>query len=308
MILVTGGAGFIGSNLAEELLKQGHEVRVLDNFESGIESNLEGLQVELVRGDIRNLDTVKKVFEDVEQVYHQAALGSVPRSIEDPLSSTKVNIIGTLNILQAAQNSGVEKIVYASSSSVYAGVEELPKIETMIPIPTSVYGASKIANEHYFRIFHDIHGIKSIGLRYFNVFGPKQDPKSEYAAVIPKFIRMIMNDEQPTVFGDGKQTRDFTFVKDVVKANILAMKSSVINGQAYNIAGGKQIELNSIIQMINEALGKSIEPQYLDPRPGDPKDSLADITKVRKDLGFELDYDFEHGLKMTIGWIKDESQ
>jgi UDP-glucose 4-epimerase len=304
MILVTGGAGFIGSNLVEEILNQGHGVRVFDNFESGFESNLEGLNAEIVRGDLRDLDAVKNALRDVTHIYHQAALGSVPRSIDDPLSSTEVNIIGTLNILRAAQNSGVEKIVYASSSSVYAGVEELPKVETMIPIPTSIYGASKIANEHYFKIFHDIHGIRSVGMRYFNVFGPKQNPNSEYAAVIPKFIKMMMNDEKPTVFGDGEQTRDFTFVKDVVKANLLGMKTTKDDGTAYNVAGGKQISINSIIQMINEALAKSIDPQYLDPRVGDPKDSLADISRARNDLGFEPDYSFEDGMKLTVEWLK----
>jgi UDP-glucose 4-epimerase len=229
----------------------------------------------------------------------------VPRSIDDPLSSTEVNITGTLNILMAARDSGIEKIVYASSSSIYAGIEELPKKEDMMPVPTSVYGATKIANEHYFRIFHNIHGIKSVGLRYFNVFGPKQRPDSEYAAVIPKFVKLMMDAQRPTIFGDGEQTRDFTFVKDVAKANLLAMKSSVSDGRAYNIAGGKQISLNSITELINHQLGKSIKPNYSEARAGDPKHSLADISLARKDLGYENSYDFEEGLRITIDWYRN---
>jgi nucleoside-diphosphate-sugar epimerase len=305
MILVTGGAGFIGSNLAEELLKQGHHVRILDNFDTGNMDNLKGLDVELVRGDIRDMGTVRKALDGVEQVYHQAALGSVPRSIMDPLSTTEVNVTGTLNILTAARDSSVEKIVYASSSSVYAGVESLPKREKMKLVPTSIYGATKITNELYFKVFHEIHGMKSVGMRYFNVFGPKQRPDSEYAAAIPKFIKLIMNDEAPVVFGDGEQTRDFTFVKDVVKANILAMKAAKSDGSAYNVAGGKQISLNSVIEMINGALGKKIEPKYAATRPGDPKHSLADISKATHDLGFRPDYDFDDGLKITVDWFRN---
>jgi UDP-glucose 4-epimerase len=305
MILITGGAGFIGSNLAEELLKQGYDVRVLDNFDTGTMENLKDLHVDVVKGDIRDSEMVKKALDGVEQIYHQAALGSVPRSIRDPLSTTEVNITGTLNILSAARDSGVEKIVYASSSSVYAGVEELPKREKMRLVPTSIYGATKIANELYFKVFHEIHGMKSVGLRYFNVFGPKQSPDSEYAAAIPKFIKMIMNDERPVVFGDGEQTRDFTFVKDVVKANLLAMKATKSDGSAYNVAGGKQISLNSVIEMINEALGKRIEPKYTAPRPGDPKHSLADITKATRNLGFKPEYDFSDGLRMTVDWFRN---
>ncbi len=303
MILVTGGAGFIGSNLVEELLKQGYNVRVIDNMDTGKESNLEGLNIDFVRCDIRDFDAVKNAMKDVEQIYHQAALGSVPRSIKDPLSSTEVNIIGTLNVIKAAQESGVEKIVYASSSSVYAGVDELPKREDMKLIPTSIYGATKIANEHYFKVFYNIYGLKSVGLRYFNVFGPKQNPESEYAAVIPKFIRMIINNERPTIYGDGEQTRDFTFVKDVVNANILAMNSARCDGFAYNIAGGKQISINSLVRMINEIMGKDIEAEYFEPRPGDPKHSLADISRAKEDLGFEPKYSFEDGLKLTIKWM-----
>ena len=304
MILVTGGAGFIGSNLVEELLKLGHEVRVIDNLDTGKQENLDGLNVDFVKGDIRDLETVKSCMKDVEQVYHQAALGSVPRSIDDPLSSTEVNIIGTLNVLMAARDSGVEKIVYASSSSAYAGVEELPKREDMTPVPTSIYGATKIANEYYFQVFSGIHGLKSVGLRYFNVFGPKQSPDSEYAAVIPKFIRLIMSDQRPTIFGDGEHTRDFTFVKDVARSNILAMGSDAGNGSAYNIAGGKQVSLNSLVHMINQHLGKSLEPVYAEPRAGDPKHSLADVSRAEKDLDFRTEYEFEEALGITIDWYR----
>ena len=304
MILVTGGAGFIGSNLVEELLKQGSDVRVIDNFDTGQERNLGDLSAEVVRGDITDPDTVKRALEDVNQVYHQAAIGSVPRSIKDPATSTKVNVLGTLNVLTAARDSGVEKVVYASSASVYAGVDELPKREDMTPIPMSVYGATKIMNEYYFRIFHDIYGLKSTGMRYFNVYGPKQSPDSEYAAVIPKFINLMLSDKIPKIFGDGEQTRDFTYVGDVVKANLLAMKAAKSDGTAYNIAGGKRTSLNSLVDLINKALNKSIEPEYLDPRPGDPKHSLADITRAKQDIGYEPDYAFEDGLKLTIDWFR----
>lgn len=304
MILVTGGAGFIGSNLVEELLKQGSDVRVIDNFDTGQERNLGDLSAEVVRGDITDPDTVKRALEDVNQVYHQAAIGSVPRSIKDPATSTKVNVLGTLNVLTAARDSGVEKVVYASSASVYAGVDELPKREDMTPIPMSVYGATKIMNEYYFRIFHDIYGLKSTGMRYFNVYGPKQSPDSEYAAVIPKFINLMLSDKIPKIFGDGEQTRDFTYVGDVVKANLLAMKAAKSDGTAYNIAGGKRTSLNSLVDLINKALNKSIEPEYLDPRPGDPKHSLADITRAKHDIGYEPGYAFEDGLKLTIDWFR----
>jgi len=304
MILVTGGSGFIGSNLVEELISKGHEVRVLDNLDTGKQANIDGLKVDFVQGDIRNLKTVRESLKDVECVYHQAALGSVPRSMNDPIESTQVNVIGTLNVLRAAQDSGVEKIVYASSSSVYGGIEESPKREDMEMVPISVYGVTKVMNEYYFRVFYGAHGIKSLGLRYFNVFGPRQSPDSDYAAAIPKFIKMIMNGEQPVIYGDGEQTRDFTFVKDVVKANMLAMDAAKCDGSAYNIAGGKEVTINSLIHMINGFLGKGMEPKYLDPRPGDPKHSLADISRARDDLGYQPDYTIEDGLKLTIEWLK----
>ena len=304
-VLVTGGAGFIGSNLVEDLVSQDYNVRVLDNFETGKIEKLSGLEnkIELIKGDIRDVELVKKAIKGVDYISHQAALPSMLKSIEEPIPTTEVNILGTLNILLAARDSGVQRIVYASSSSVYAGIDELPKRESMKMIPTSPYGLTKIANEHYFKIFHDIYGLKSVGLRYFNVFGPKQDPKSEYAAVIPKFINLMLNDKRPPIYGDGKQTRDFTFVKDVTMINIISFKAKKADGNAYNIAEGKQTSINDLVKRINEILDKNIKPVYQDPRPGDPKYSEADISKAVKNLGYKPKYGFGEGLKLTVKWF-----
>ncbi len=303
-VLVTGGAGFIGSNLVEDLISQDYNVRVLDNFETGKRENLSGLEnkIELIKGDIRNMELVKRVVKGVDYISHQAALPSMLKSIEEPIPTTEVNVLGTLNILLAARDSDVNRIVYASSSSVYAGVDELPKRESMNMVPTSPYGLTKIANEHYFKVFHDIYGLKSVGLRYFNVFGPRQDQKSDYAAVIPKFINLMINNKKPPIYGDGEQTRDFTFVKDAAIANIISFKSKKSNGDAYNIASGKQISVNDLVKKINEILGKNIKPVYENPRPGDPKYSEADISKANKALGYKPKYSFNEGLKITVDW------
>lgn len=304
-ILVTGGAGFIGSNLVEDLVSQGYNIKVLDNFETGKRENLSGLEnkIELVKGDIRDMRLVKNAVKGVDYISHQAALPSMIKSIEEPIPTTEVNILGTLNILLAARDSGVQRIVYASSSSVYAGVDELPKRESMNMVPTSPYGLTKVANEHYFKIFHDIYGLKSVGLRYFNIFGPKQDPKSEYAAVIPKFINLMLNDKEPPIYGDGKQTRDFTYVKDAAIANIISLKAKRADGYAYNIAGGKQTSINDLVRKINEMLGKNIKPIYENPKPGDPKYSEADISEAVKNLGYKPKYGFGEGLKLTVDWF-----
>lgn len=303
-VLVTGGAGFIGSSLVEDLISQDYNVRVLDNFDTGRMENLSGLEnrIELIKGDIRDMELVKNAVKGVDYISHQAALPSMLKSIEEPIPTTEVNILGTLNILLAARDSGVQRIVYASSSSVYAGIDGLPKRESMKMIPTSPYGLTKIANEHYFKVFHDIYGLKSVGLRYFNVFGPKQDPKSDYAAVIPKFINLMMSDKRPPIYGDGEQTRDFTFVKDAAMVNIISFKAKGSNGNAYNIAGGKQTSVNDLVKKINEILGKDIKPVYEKTRPGDPKYSEADISEAMKNLGYKPKYSFDEGLKLTVDW------
>ncbi len=303
-ILVTGGAGFIGSNLVEDLISQDYNVRVLDNFETGKRENLSGLEnkIELIKGDIRDLEVMKKAVKGADYISHQAALPSMLKSIEEPIPTTEVNMMGTLNVILAAKDSSVKRIVYASSSSVYAGVDELPKRESMKMIPTSPYGLTKIANEHYFKVFYDIYGLKSVGLRYFNVFGPRQDQKSDYAAVIPKFINLMMSDKKPPIYGDGEQTRDFTFVKDAAMSNIISFKTKKSNGDAYNIASGKQTSVNDLVKKINEILGKNIKPVYENPRPGDPKYSEADISKAKKALGYKPKYSFDEGLKLTVDW------
>ncbi|MFC2143819.1 SDR family oxidoreductase [Candidatus Aenigmatarchaeota archaeon] len=306
-VLVTGGAGFIGSNIVEDLISQGYNVKILDDFSTGNDQNISKFidKIELVKGSITDMEVVKKAVKDVDYISHQAALPSVTRSVEEPVPSAEVNIIGTLNLLVAARDSGVKRIVYASSSSIYAGVEGLPKKESMETIAISPYGLTKIANEQYFRMFHDIYGFESVGLRYFNVFGPRQNPKSEYAAAIPKFISMILDDKSPPVYGDGKQTRDFTFVKDAAMSNIISFKVKNANGSAFNIATGKQTSVNDLITKINEILGKQIKTVHEDPRPGDPKHSLADISQASKFLGYKPKHDLESGLKITIDWFKE---
>lgn len=301
-VVVTGGAGFIGSNLVEELAKE-HQVKVIDNLSTGHIENLDQIRgVEFVRGSITDLDLLKEVFSDVDYVYHQAALPSVPRSIEDPISSNRVNIDGTLNVLVAARDCGAKKVVYASSSSVYGDTPTLPKREDMTPNPKSPYAATKLAGEYYCRIFSEIYGLKTASLRYFNVFGPRQDPKSQYAAVIPLFITRILNGKPPTIFGDGTQTRDFTFVKDVIQANIRAMESGAVG--VFNVACGRQIVLNDLADEIMKITGIETEKVYEPHRAGDIKDSLAEISRAREMLGYEPKFDLNSGLVETIRWFQ----
>jgi len=301
-VVVTGGAGFIGSNLVEELARE-HHVKVIDDLSTGHIENLDQIRgVEFVRGSITDLDLLREVFSDVDWVFHQAALPSVPRSIEDPISSNRVNVDGTLNVLVAARDCGAKKVVYASSSSVYGDTPTLPKQEEMTPNPKSPYAITKLAGEYYCRIFSDIYGLKTVSLRYFNVFGPRQDPKSQYAAVIPLFITKILNRTPPTIFGDGTQTRDFTFVKDVVQANVLAMKSDAVG--VFNVACGRQIVLNDLADEIMKITGIETEKVYEPPRPGDIRDSLADISRARETLGYEPNFDLNSGLAETIRWFQ----
>jgi len=301
--LVTGGAGFIGSNIVLELLKQGHSVRVLDNFATGRRRNLEPVRtdIELIEGDIRSYHTVAHAVKGVEAILHQAALPSVPRSINDPITTNDVNVGGTLNLLDAARSAGTRRIVMASSSSVYGDTPELPKHEGMTPNPLSPYAVSKLTGEHYMRVFHSLYGLETIALRYFNVFGPNQDPTSQYSAVIPKFIKALMEDRQPVIYGDGTQSRDFTFVSNVVNANILAATKQLDEyGIAMNIACHERVSLNELIAELNSILGKNITPIYEAPRPGDVKHSFAAIGLIKEKLGFEVGVRFKEGVKNLI--------
>ena len=304
-VLVTGGAGFIGSHLVDELLKLGHEVVVIDNLTTGKEDNISHIrsEIEFIKGDIRDSETIKKCLDGVEYVFHLAALPSVFRSIDDPLTSNDMNINGTLNLLIASGDAGVKGFIYSSSSSVYAGIDEIPKREDMCPKPLSPYGITKLTGELYCKIFSDLYGLKTVSLRYFNIFGPRQNPDSEYAAVIPKFIKLMLLGKRPTIYGDGNQTRDFTFVKDAVKANILSMNAKV-SGETFNIACGNQTSLNELVKKINSYLGTDIEPIYEDPRPGDARYSQADISKASKFLNYKPSYTFDEGLRLTIEWFR----
>lgn len=300
--LVTGGAGFIGSNIVSVLVEKGYKVKVLDNFSSGKRENLKGFEndIELIEGDIRSYHIVQESLKDVDIVLHQAALPSVPRSIKDPITSNEVNINGTLNILEASVAAKVRRVIYASSSSVYGDNPQLPKHESMMTNPLSPYAVSKLSGEKYCSVFSRIYGIETIALRYFNVFGPRQDPSSQYSAVIPKFIKAINNNEQPVIYGDGEQSRDFTYVKNVVDANILASISDCDSGIAMNCASSGQITLNELVDRINKILGKNISPVYEESRAGDIKHSFADIHLAKSKINYTPSVSFEEGLKLTI--------
>ncbi len=316
--LVTGGAGFIGSNIVEQLLRQGHFVRVLDDFSNGKRENLAFVRdipgalerFELWPGDICHYETCLRACEDIDYVLHQAALGSVPLSIEDPHTTHQVNATGTLNILRAAKARGVKRLVYAGSSSAYGDEEEqekvIPKREDLLPFPMSPYAASKLAGEYYCRVFAQLYGLETVVLRYFNVFGPRQDPKSQYAAVVPKFITLLLADKPPLIFGDGEQTRDFIYVDDVVQANIRACHAGKeVVGEVINIAGGQSISINKLYRLIANIVGTDIRPRYLPPRQGDIRHSLADISKARQLLGFKELVGLEEGLRRTVAWYKN---
>jgi len=307
-VLVTGGAGFIGSNLTESLLKRRHFVRVLDDFSTGKRENLifgkEYPSLEILEGDIRDLRTCKKAIKGVEYIFHQAALPSVQRSVEDPGTSNAINVGGTLNILLAAKEEGVKRVIYASSSSIYGDTPTLPKREEMPPHPLSPYALQKYIGEQYCRLFYQLYGLDSVSLRYFNIFGPKQDPNSVYSAVIPRFIDALFHDRPPVIFGDGEQSRDFTFIENVVQANLLAMSAGHLRGEAMNIACGKRISLNQLLKILKKILGSKLAPIYQEPRKGDVRHSLADIRKSKKSINYMPKVGTEEGLNKTVEFFQ----
>jgi len=307
--VVTGGAGFIGSHIADELVARGYHVIILDDLSSGKLENINGLlnngQAELIRGSVTDLPLLRKLFQGAEYVFHQAALTQIPSSIEDPLPTNEVNIGGTLKVLVAAEENKVKKVIYASSSALYGDTTSIPHKEDMVPNPLSPYAVTKLAGEQYAAIFHRIHGLSTASLRYFNIYGPRQDAKSQYATVIPAFVTLIGQDQPPVIYGDGEQTRDFTYVKDVAQANILAAESEA-NG-AYNVGSGQNVTINHLIQFILRLMAKNVPPVYNEPRPGELKHSLADITRARG-FGYQPRWSLEDGLSETIAYLSATPQ
>jgi UDP-glucose 4-epimerase len=304
-ILVTGGGGFIGSHLVDRLLADGHDVRVLDNFATGRRENLIHVleHIEVVEGDLQSYERVHTAVVGCEIVLHQGALPSVPRSVQDPLTSNATNVTGTLNVLLAARDAGVKRVVYASSSSIYGANPELPKHEGLLPQPISPYAVAKLAGEGFCRSFHEVFGLETVALRYFNVFGPRQDPLSQYAAVVPNFISALLEGEQPVVFGDGEQSRDFTYVGNVVEGNVLAMNAEGVAGKPYNIAAGDRTTLNELLRHIGRLMGKQAGARYEAARLGDVKHSQADVSAAERDLGYSVNVSVEEGLRITIDWF-----
>ncbi len=309
MYLVTGGAGFIGSNLVLALVARGQRVRVLDNLATGRLDNLEPVRgaIEFLQGDIRSLETCQKAMHGVRFVLHQAALSSVPRSVEDPISSSAVNIHGTLNLLIAARDHRIARFVYASSSSVYGNTPTLPKVEAMTPDPRSPYAVTKLTGEQFCRVFAHAYRLPTVCLRYFNVYGPRQDPTSTYAAVIPCFIMHCLRGTAAIIFGDGTQSRDFTFVEDCVAANLTACEAPISGGEVCNIGSGSRSSIAELYAMIRQITRSSASPQFAPPRPGDVKHSLADITRAKTLLGYTPRYDLEPGLARTVEWFRSRA-
>ena len=302
--LVTGGAGFIGSNLVRALLERGDDVRVLDNFSTGNRANLEGLDVEIVEGELRSYERVHNAVRDTEVVYHLGALGSVPRSVQDPLTSNAVNVEGTLNVLLAARDVGVRRVVFSSSTSVYGSSRQLPTSETTPPDPLSPYGVAKLAAERYCISFSRVYeSFESVVLRYFNVFGERQSPSSQYAAVVPLFITAIATGLPVQIHGDGEQSRDFTYVGNVVDATILAAEAPEASGEAFNIAAGSPASINTIADTIASILGEPVAREYLPSRAGDIRDSWADLSKAERILGYHPSIGLEEGLRRTVGFL-----
>jgi len=303
-VLVTGGAGFIGSNLVRALLERGDDVRVLDNFSTGLRTNIDGLDVEVVEGELRSYERVHNAVRGTEVVFHLGALGSVPRSVQDPLTSGAVNVEGTLNVMLAARDEGIRRAVFASSSSIYGNQPELPLRETMAPDPISPYGVAKLAAERYCVSFSRVyHSFETVVLRYFNVFGPRQDPNSQYAAVVPLFITAIAAGEPVTIFDDGEQSRDFTYVDNVVAANLLAADAEGASGRIFNVSAGASVTVNRLAETIGRLLDQPVERRFLPPRPGDLRDSWADVGEARRMLGFEPRVELEEGLRRTAAFL-----
>jgi nucleoside-diphosphate-sugar epimerase len=300
--LITGGAGFIGGHLAERLLAEGWSVRVLDDFSSGRESNLAGCggRVDLVRGDVCDRDTLARALDGAEVVFHHAAVASVPRSVAEPLRTNSVNLGGTLLVLETARAAGVRRVVYAASSAAYGDDPTQPKGESMRATPLSPYALQKFAGEEYCRLYDALHGLETVSLRYFNVYGPRQDPESEYAAVIPRFVTAALSGAAAEIYGDGEQTRDFVFVGDAVEANLLAADAKTASGRMVNIASGRRTSLNQLWEEICDLVGVTLDARYAAPRPGDVRDSLASVEQAGKLLGYEPSVDLREGLRQTI--------
>jgi len=305
--LVTGGAGFIGSNICKKLVSDGCFVRVIDNLLTGKKSNLKDFidKIEFIEADMGDEEVARTAMKDIDVVLHQGALPSVPRSVDDPAATHKHCVDATFTLLLAARDAGIKRFVYASSSSAYGDTPTLPKVETMLPQPLSPYAVGKLVGEYYCSVFYKVYDLETISLRYFNVFGPHQDPTSQYAAAIPAFVTAVLKDNQPTVFGDGLQSRDFTYVDNVVEANLLAALAGHTAGEVVNIACGQAVTVNETIEAINAVVGKNIKPVYADPRPGDVKHSLADISAAEKLIGFKPKVPFKKGLRLAIEWYRE---
>jgi nucleoside-diphosphate-sugar epimerase len=308
-ILVTGGAGFIGSHIAAALRAQGDEVRILDDLSTGHRSNLDAIGgVEFLEGSVCDRETVGRAVSGCDYVFHEAALASVPRSIENPWACNHTNVEGTLNVLVAARDAGVQRVVYASSSAAYGDSELLPKVESMPVNPKSPYAVAKLAGEHYTSAFAQVYGMQTLSIRYFNVFGPRQDPDSPYAAVIPLFISALLDGRPATIHGDGEQTRDFTYIENVVHANLLALRVPRLAGEVINVALGGRMSLNELYASLTAVLRSELEPVHVDPRPGDVRHSQADIEAARRLLGYEAQVPLEEGLRRTVDWYRSQHQ
>lgn len=308
--LVTGGAGFIGSNTVDELVQRGHSVVVLDDFSAGKEDNLAEIRnkITIIKGSITDIEVVRKAMHEAEFVLHLAARTSVPRSVKDPLETNRINVEGTLNVLVAAKELRVKRVVFAASSSAYGETPTLPKVESMQPAPISPYGVTKYVGEIYGQAFLKCYGLETVSLRYFNIFGPRQDPGSPYSGVLAKFCTAFLEDTPPVVFGDGEQTRDFTFVDNAVHANLLACEAPNVAGKVFNVGCGERISLNQVLAALGKVTGKPLQAQYDPPREGDIRDSQADISEARRYLGYEPQVGFQEGLELTFGWYRESQQ
>lgn len=304
--LVTGGAGFIGSNTVDELVKRGHSVVVLDDLSAGKEENLAEVRskITFIRGSITDIEAVQKAMQQADYVIHLAARTSVPRSVKDPLETNRINVEGMLNVLIAARDNKVKRVVFAASSSAYGETPTLPKVETMQPVPISPYGVSKYVGELYLYAFGKCYGLENVCLRYFNIFGPRQDPDSPYSGVLSRFSTAFLEGEQPVVFGDGEQTRDFTFVENAVQANLLACEASGASGKVFNVGTGARISLNQVVELLGKISGRILKAKYEPARDGDIRDSQADITRAKEVLGYEPTVQFEEGLERTFEWYR----